>query len=293
MGAAWYLSGRLAGPVTSLAEDIKGMDPMAMGTVKPAHHASQEVVALANELNKLTKQLRLKQLELMRAERAAGSAQVARHVAHEIKNALATIGYSLWPLEQSFASLPVREGNAARESLASMHEQLASLEDMAETFSQYGRMAEPIPDHLVDLNQVARATRAAYAGAELPVHLVEASIPLLVLGDENALKRAVSNLVKNALEAQKDQGEIVLRTSRRDNLASIEVLDSGPGIPDDARERVFDPGFSTKGRGSGIGLFMVRSIIDRHHGTIVLEARPEGGTAVRVTLPLREAERTT
>jgi signal transduction histidine kinase len=174
-----------------------------------------------------------------------------------------------------------------------MHEQLASLEDMAETFSQYGRMAEPIPDRLVDLNQVARATRAAYAGAKPTVRLEEADGRLPVLGDENALKRAISNLVKNALEAQEEKGEIVLRTSRRGESASIEILDSGPGIPGDAHERVFDPGFSTKGRGSGIGLFMVRSIIDRHHGTIALEARPEGGTVARVTLPLREAERTT
>jgi signal transduction histidine kinase len=294
MGAAWFLSGRLAGPVTSLAQDIKGMgaDPMAIRMVKPADHASQEVVALANELNTLTRQLRAKQIELMRAERAAGSAQVARHVAHEIKNTLATIGYSLWPLEQSFASLPAAEADSARESLASMHEQLASLEEMADTFSQYGRMAEPIPDHLVDLNQIARATRAAYAGAELPVRLEEGGGPLLVLGDENALRRAISNLVKNALEAQGARGEIVLRTSRVDDTAVIEVLDAGPGIPLDAHERIFDPGFSTKGRGSGIGLFMVRSIIDRHHGTITLESRPEGGTRARVTFPLREAERT-
>src|SRR5262249_11992774 len=115
MGAAWFLSGRLAGPVTSLAEEIKGMDPGAIGRVKPAPHATQEVVELAKQLNTLTSELRSKQGELMRAERVAGSAQVARQVAHEIRNPLSTLGLAVTRLERRFDRLPEEDRRVAQQ----------------------------------------------------------------------------------------------------------------------------------------------------------------------------------
>jgi signal transduction histidine kinase len=292
--AAGLLSRRLAGPVALLSGQLREMKPQAPQRVATPAHATPEVRELAEVINQWA-------AELQRAERVAGSAQVARQVAHEIKNSLSTLEYATVSLEGGLAHMPQAERRSAVESLAAMSKEFQVLKEMSETFSLLGRMAEPLIASPLDVNGLLASVRAPYTQADVRVDLdLEPGLPP-VLGDERALRRVLTNLVKNAIEAQGGGGAagegaplgaaaLVIR-SRRDGAAvRIEVADRGPGIAPEVLARVFDPGFSTKREpGSGFGLFLARSVVEQHGGSIVLESAPSAGTTASIRLPAAPA----
>ncbi len=285
----WYLSHRLAGPVADLSGQLERMapDPILLPVTQPGH-ASREVRALAEAFNALTDRLRATQASLLRAERVAGSAQVARHMAHEILNPLSTLGLATRRLESRLASLPEGDREAAREALAAMREEFRVLEEMARTFAELGRMSEPAEREPIDLNELVRSVYALHAGGTIRFELDLADRPARMRGDERALRRVLTNLVKNAIEAQADGGRIVLRTRTLPFGVAFSVEDDGPGMSEEVRRRAFDPGFSTKSRGSGVGLFLARAIVEQHGGRIHIEESGRTGTAIRVELPAAE-----
>ena len=289
--AASLLSRRLAGPVALLSEQLRGMKPQAPQRVGTPAHATPEVRELAEVINQWA-------AELQRAERVAGSAQVARQVAHEIKNSLSTLEYATVSLEDGLARMPEAGRRAAAESLAAMSKEFQVLKEMAETFSLLGRMAEPLIASPIDVNALLASVRAPYAKAEVRVELdLEEGLPP-VLGDERALRRVLTNLVKNSIEAQgagaageagavPPAAALVIRSRREGAAVRIDVADRGPGIAPDVLARVFDPGFSTKREpGSGFGLFLARSVAEQHGGSIVLDSAPGAGTTASLRLPV-------
>jgi signal transduction histidine kinase len=206
-------------------------------------------------------------------------------------------------LEDGLARMPEAGRRAAAESLAAMSKEFQVLKEMAETFSLLGRMAEPLIASPIDVNALLASVRAPYAKAEVRVELdLEEGLPP-VLGDERALRRVLTNLVKNAIEAQgagaageggaappaaaPPAAALVIRSRREGAAVRIEVADRGPGIAPDVLARVFDPGFSTKREpGSGFGLFLARSVAEQHGGSIVLDSAPGAGTTASLRLPV-------
>jgi signal transduction histidine kinase len=130
-------------------------------------------------------------------------------------------------------------------------------------------------------------------GAELGRSLTPDALP--ILGDRVQLQQVILNLVLNAMDAMAElTGEnrrISIRTSRVDDCAQLEVSDSGPGIPEDRLKSVFEPFFSSKTEGMGMGLSIARTIVEAHQGRIWAENRPDGGASFRIRLPLAEGER--
>ena len=286
VGGGWYLSHRLSNPVSHLSRQLEGMPAGPdLGPIQEPPGSSREVKALASAFNALTGRLRATHEDLLRAERAAGSALVARHMAHEIRNPLGTLGLATRGLEKRFGALPEAEREAAHEALEAMREEFALLEDMAQTFSELGRMAEPADRVPFDLNELVRSVYALHTEGPVEFELDLASDLPPVAGDERALRRVLSNLVKNAVEAQPQGGRVRLGTRSLGPLVQLSVEDEGPGMPDDVQRRAFEPGFSTKNRGSGVGLFLARAIVEKHGGRIRIESRPGGGTAMQVELP--------
>jgi nitrogen fixation/metabolism regulation signal transduction histidine kinase len=281
-----YLSRRMAGPVTELSEQLDTMAPgPTLHEISEPRPASPEVQALTSAFNSLTDRLRATQLELLRTERVAGSATVARHVAHEIKNPLSTLGLATRRLERRLETLPEEERAVAGESLAAMRKEFEILEDMAETFSELGRMAQPLKLARFDLNQMTRSVCALYGQGTVRVELDLDPGLTDIQGDERSLRRMVANLLKNAIEAQSGGGQVTIRTRSRGSRISLEVEDEGHGIPEEIRAQVFEPGFSTKRRGSGVGLFLARTIVEQHGGSIDIQSESGKGTLVRVELP--------
>jgi two-component system nitrogen regulation sensor histidine kinase NtrY len=214
------------------------------------------------------------------AEREAAWRDVARKLAHEFKNMLTPMRLSLQMLETEIDALPADRRETSRRGLEAALGEVAHLDRLAEQFSQYARLPEPSLEPL-DLAEVARAV-ADLEGAAVSVSGGTAP----VRGDRMLLTRAAHNLVRNAREAGPAGATVEVRTAVEDGRAVIEVLDRGPGLPEDQRARAFEPYVSTKKRGSGLGLSLVRDIARRHGGVASLEPRDGGGLRARLLLPL-------
>jgi signal transduction histidine kinase len=205
-------------------------------------------------------------------------------VAHELKNPLTPIRFAIARLERD-----------APPSLAEPVEVLAveseRLERMARNFAQFGRLLEG-PSADVDLAELARYTARAVVPEEIPLALeVDDGLPL-VHGYHDALARALSNVLLNAVEACRDGGEIRVRIRTAPVLERqgvlVAVTDTGSGIPAEQIERVWDPYVTTKSAGTGLGLAIVRQIVTAHDGIVQAESAPGRGTTITIGLPASE-----
>jgi two-component system nitrogen regulation sensor histidine kinase NtrY len=225
---------------------------------------------------------------LIRAQKVAAWREVARRLAHEIKNPLTPIQLSAERLRRHFATSPPGARALVEECTETIVGEVESLKGLVDEFSQFARMPSPrtVP---TDLGQLVADTLTLYTGLFADVAIVQqfaAGVPLVRL-DPEQIRRVVINLVDNAIEAMERRGRIVVETQLDDSnrVVRIIVADDGPGIPPGDREKLFLPYYSTKRRGSGLGLAIVRRIIAEHGGSIEAGENVPRGTRFAIELP--------
>ncbi len=251
--------------------------------VTPA--GARELRTLGERFNAMTARLSAARTALAEAERAAAWREVARRLAHEFKNILTPMGLSLHRMRRRAEQVPDQHRTAVADSLEAMDQALADLTRLAEQFSQYARLPEPRFER-IDMAQVVRDAARLHEPGNCTVSLAPAGEPLPVTGDRLLLSRAVHNLLLNACEASPEGGTVDVRSEREGDDAVVEVLDRGAGLSPDVRARLFEPYVSTKARGSGLGLSLVRDIAVQHGGTITLDDREGGGARACLRLPV-------
>ncbi|HSK44959.1 MAG TPA: ATP-binding protein [Candidatus Binatia bacterium] len=232
--------------------------------------------------------------ELLKAQREAAWREVARRVAHEIKNPLTPIALSAERIRRHLerglvpdqASLKVIHGCAE-----TITEAVQTVRSLVDEFSSLARFpaAQPRP---ADINEIVEGTLAMFNGRLDGIRVekqLDSNLPL-AMADPEAIKRALANLIDNAAEAMQDSRvrEIHITTSLLDGRDGLEIMiaDTGHGINREVKEKLFLPYFSTKKRGTGLGLAIVRRIIDDHHGSIRVEENKPAGAKFLVELPL-------
>jgi nitrogen fixation/metabolism regulation signal transduction histidine kinase len=269
-----------------LAELATGLERVAAGElesrVRP--RGARELRALGDAFNVTAERLAGARDALRRAEREAAWRDAARRLAHEIKNPLTPMRLSLHRLQTRLDRVPAVERGAVEESLAALLHEIEHLGHLAEQFSQYARLPEPRLEPL-DLGEAARDA-ASLHGQGLAEVRFDADGPLPVRADPALLSRALNNLILNACEASPAGTLVQVRARRDGGEAVVEVLDRGPGVDESVRGRAFEPYVSTKSRGSGLGLSLVRDIARQHGGDVSLENREGGGACARLALPL-------
>jgi two-component system nitrogen regulation sensor histidine kinase NtrY len=225
---------------------------------------------------------------LIRTQKVAAWREVARRLAHEIKNPLTPIQLSAERLRRHFADAPPAPRALVEECTSTIVGEVESLKGLVDEFSQFARMPSPrrVPS---DLHQLIQETLALYKDLFADVRFESRfapDIPLVRL-DAEQIRRVIINLVDNAIEAMGRHGLITIETAldSGDNLVRVVVSDDGPGIPAAEREKLFLPYYSTKQRGSGLGLAIVRRIIAEHGGTIVVDDNVPRGTRFTIELP--------
>jgi len=225
---------------------------------------------------------------LIRAQKVAAWREVARRLAHEIKNPLTPIQLCAERLRRHFATAPPPARALVEECTTTIVGEVESLKGLVDEFSQFARMPAPrtVP---TDLGQLITDTLALYNGIFTDVRFEEqfaAGLPLVRL-DAEQIRRVVINLVDNAVEAMERKGRIVMQTELdpANRVVRIIVADDGPGIPASEREKLFLPYYSTKRRGSGLGLAIVRRIIAEHGGSIEVGDNAPRGTRFTIELP--------
>jgi nitrogen fixation/metabolism regulation signal transduction histidine kinase len=284
---ALLLAHLLARPVAHpLAELSVALDRVAGGdlAVRVKPRGARELRDIARAFNAMTARLEDARDAMAEAEREAAWRGAARKLAHEFKNILTPLQLSLQLLERGVAALPGELRARAGENLAAALAEVDQLARLADQFSQYARLPEPHLERL-DLAAVARAAaaRPMCEGVGVTCTVGEA-VP--VRGDGVLLARAAHNLVLNACEASSAGAVVEVAARREEDRALLEVLDRGGGVPAAVAGRVFEPYVSTKRRGSGLGLSLVRDIARQHGGSVTLEDRPGGGARARLVLPL-------
>jgi nitrogen fixation/metabolism regulation signal transduction histidine kinase len=233
--------------------------------------------------------------QLIHAQRATAWAEVARRLAHEIKNPLTPIQLSAERLEVKLADrLAQSDAETLRRATQTIVNQVSALKAMVNDFSEYARLPAPEPDFL-DLNALVADVLGLYENSSVPITKTLADDLPRVWADGAQIRQVIHNLIQNAqdaLENMRQQGTpptIEVRTELAGDRVRLAVADNGGGFPEELMARIFEPYVSTKPRGTGLGLAIVKKIVDEHHGSIAIENRPSRGASVSVLLPLSKA----
>jgi nitrogen fixation/metabolism regulation signal transduction histidine kinase len=252
--------------------------------------SEDEVGAVAAAFNFMMEDLRVAKERLVIAERIAAWQEIARRLAHEIKNPLTPIQMAMDTLRKTWKKKHPSFDEILEESTATVMEEADRLKHIVSEFSAFARMPKPEFQRL-DVNEVVRSSLALYQGAAA-VEIRLGELPQID-ADKNQLSQVVLNLVENARDAiaQRSDGRIIVSTRLGDagDRTMLIIEDNGPGVPGDLKDKVFAPYFTTKHAkgGTGLGLAIVHRIVSDHGGRISVSDAPGGGARFAIELPLR------
>jgi two-component system, NtrC family, nitrogen regulation sensor histidine kinase NtrY len=253
--------------------------------------SKDEIGAVANAFNFMMEDLRVSKERLVIAERIAAWQEIARRLAHEIKNPLTPIQMAMDTLRKTHKKKHPSFDEILEESTTTVLEEADRLKRIVAEFSDFARMPKP-EFQRIDLNEVIRSAVKLYQGAGESIELKLGVIPQLD-ADKNQINQVILNLVENARDAisKREDGHIVISTrlGEAGDRALFVIEDNGPGVPSDLKDRVFAPYFTTKHAkgGTGLGLAIVHRIVNDHGGRIVISDAPGGGARFAIELPLR------
>jgi nitrogen fixation/metabolism regulation signal transduction histidine kinase len=238
----------------------------------------QEFALLREALRKMAHELEEGRRQAIQSAKLRSWTEMARRVAHELKNPLT-------PMKMAAGRISLMDDPAAQEAGTVLLEEIGRLDQMARTFSQFGRMPEGPPSQ-IDAVELLEGLCQQHQGDGAAIHWEgPGTIPLL-LGHHEALVRSFRNLLLNALDAAGPEGSVRVELRHQDGRIRVQIHDSGPGIAAQDLKRIWEPDFTTKNRGTGLGLPMVQQTILIHHGTVEGRNHPEGGAVFVVELPL-------
>lgn len=275
---------RITRPVEALTE---GARKVATGQLdfQVEDRATGELAELIATFNRMTSELRRTTEQLLASERIAAWQEVAKRLAHEIKNPLTPIKMSLETLVAAKQEHHPLFPKLFEESAGAVLEEVERLRRIVDEFSRFARLPKPKLEP-VDLTALTEGVLALHASPPAGILLRPELHPAVrALVDRDQLTQVLVNLVKNAEEALPGGGEIFVRVKQPSGAAVIEVEDTGPGFPAEAAAHVFEPYFTTKESGTGLGLSIAARICQDHGGKLELDQRPGRGALFRITLP--------
>lgn len=251
-----------------------------------------EIGLLVREYNKMVKKAEENARMLAQTEREGAWREMAQQVAHEIKNPLTPMKLNIQYLQQALNNNYDNVHELAKKVSESLIEQIENLSYIASEFSNFAKIPEARPETF-DLNSLLEKTVDLYRNqSEIDVKYVGYKENLKVYTDKSQLLRVCNNLLENAVQAipEDREGEVVVTVTKEGDEALVAFTDNGKGIEVDALDKIFQPYFTTKSSGTGLGLAMTKKIIEFWKGTIRFETTPGRGTTFYITIPLANGE---
>ncbi len=247
---------------------------------------------MAKYAEMLETQVKEANMKLESAERLAAIGETAAMVGHDIRNPLQSIVGELYLQKQDIASLP--EGATKKsllESIQSIEENVFYINKIVSDLQDFAKpiKVENQEEAAVDLNTILLDTLSIVPFSDLvQVEVfIDSDFPALAI-NQQVLKRALTNLITNALQAMPDGGRLTIRGVCAEDKAEISVEDTGTGIPDEVKSRMFQPLFTTKAKGQGLGLAVVKRLIEAQNGTVTFESQEGHGTKFILQLPTKK-----
>jgi two-component system, NtrC family, nitrogen regulation sensor histidine kinase NtrY len=250
-----------------------------------------EVSQLAESFNRMTSELLTQRERLLQAERVAAWRELARRLAHELKNPLFPLQLTVENLVRARMQNPEQFDEVFRESSRTLLSEISNLKTIIGRFSEFSKMPHP-ELQAVQVNEIVRGIAQLFqaqlqAPGRAPITCRLELSPNLepIAADPDLLHRAISNLVLNAMDAMLQGGTLTLRTRTDDGKVIIEVADTGSGLTPDECDRIFTPYYTSKQHGTGLGLAIVQSVVTDHGGRITVRSQPGHGTMFLIELP--------
>jgi len=285
-----WAAARVTHPVEQLAQAARQVAAGDWHT-QVSVTSADELGELADSFNRMTNELLKQKEQLVRSERVAAWRELARRLAHELKNPLFPLQLTVENLLRARQQSPEQFEEIFRESASTLLAEIANLKAIVSRFSEFSRMPQP-QFQRVQLNDVVESVSRLFqaqlrtpdrAPIECRLELAAGMPP--IAADPELLHRALSNLVLNAMDAMAQGGTLTLRTRREGEWAILEVADTGTGLTPEECERLFTPYYTNKAHGTGLGLAIVQSIISDHGGRIGVRSDTGRGTTFVIELP--------
>ena len=276
----------LAGPIGQLRRAAAAVGAGRLRVRLPEGEAG-EFGQLFASFNHMVRRLRRARVRELRSARVLAWGEMARQVAHEIKNPLTPIKLSVQHLRRAHRDRHPEFGTVLESSVQEILGEIDRLSEIARAFSRYGAPPEAAgPLEAVDIAAVVREALTLYRTSDEPIEyhaVIDPGVPF-VEARTGELKEVLLNLLENARAALDGSGRIVVRALAHGEEVDLEVEDDGSGIPRELHDRVFEPHFSTRSSGSGLGLAIVRRLVESWGGSVSVASAPAAGTTVRVRL---------
>lgn len=225
---------------------------------------------------------------LLQAERQAAWGEVARRLAHEIKNPLTPIQLSAERLQYKLTPhLNPSDAQLLERATRTITNQVGALKNMVSDFANYAR-GPALKLVSLDLHHLIQEVLDLYQTNQTHLHLALESPKSVIMGDATRLRQVIHNLLQNAQDAlqERPDGSVTLSTQLRGNRLRLAVSDNGTGFPDKVLSRAFEPYMTTKSKGTGLGLAIVKKIVEEHSGHIRIENNPNGGATISIEIPI-------
>jgi nitrogen fixation/metabolism regulation signal transduction histidine kinase len=258
---------------------------------------ADEVGQLATAFNDMTRTLSVQKERLLQTERVAAWRELARRLAHELRNPLFPLQITVENLQRARQLDDEQFREVFAESTATLKAELANLNSIVARFSDFSKMPTPKFTR-VNVNETLRDALRLFDAQFNEVGKPAISRELFLKedlpeidADSELLHRAFQNLVLNALDAMPAGGTLTLRTADYDGRIRIEISDTGTGLTSEESARLFTPYYTTKQQGTGLGLAIVQAIVSDHHGTVALLSEEGRGTTARIELPQHQMDR--
>ncbi len=285
---AIYVSNWITAPLKMLQNSFSSLDLININ--EPIEYSgSDEVATMVNVYNLKVKELQEMAEQIAQSERESAWREMARQVAHEIKNPLTPMRLSIQHFQRLLENNPAEAMQKSKSLVNSLIEQIDNLTQIANEFSQFAkisvstRSAFDLKKQILDLAGLFSADENITIKTNIDLN--EAPFQ----ADKGQIIRMLNNLIKNAIQASSHNpnGEVILSLSEEDEYYKIEVADNGKGIPEDLQTKIFNPNFTTKSTGMGLGLAIVNKIVSNHKGTITFRTQHNKGTVFIVLLPIK------
>ncbi len=284
---ALLVASRISQPIGDLTRSAVRVAGGDLGVEIPVTRGD-EVGGLQKAFRQMVIALRENRDELARAERERAWQEMARQVAHEIKNPLTPMQLSAQFIKRAYDEKADDLDSIVTECTDAIVEQVEGLRRIANEFSAYARLPV-VKREPTDLNAPVEDALNLFEPA-LPDEMIlvrafAAELPVVML-DTEQIRRLTINLIRNALDAMGEEGTLTIRTGHDEEAVWLQVQDTGEGIAPEVQERLFEPYFSTKTEGTGLGLAITRSIVDDYGGTLTVDSQPGEGTTMTARFPL-------
>ncbi|MFT4524670.1 MAG: two-component system nitrogen regulation sensor histidine kinase NtrY [Bacteroidia bacterium] len=283
---ALFISNRITEPLRIIRENLRTLK-LDKRNQAIEWESNDEIGELVKEYNRTLNEL-VKNAELLaRSERESAWREMAKQVAHEIKNPLTPMKLHIQMLERSYKDGAEDLGDRIERTTKALVEQIDTLSNIATEFSSFAKMpkAEIEEVELRELLQSCTDLHQESEGTELLFN-DQIGSPVLIHADGKQVLRVLNNLIKNAFQAipENQEGRIGIKLERKDSQILVSVKDNGTGIPTEVQESIFVPNFTTKSSGMGLGLAMVKNIIEGMGGEIWFETKLDVGTTFYIRL---------